>query len=60
MQKIAKGRRLGENHQFAVLTDHEVEQLRQMRDEGATWQKLADTFEVAKRTVRDICAGRRR
>jgi len=60
MKKNPKGRRVGENHQFAILTNGEVELLRQLREEGRTWQWLADKFEVAKRTVRDICAYRRR
>lgn len=60
VQKIAKGRRKGENHQFAILTNGEVELVRQLREEGMTWDKLAEKFEVAKRTIRDICAYRRR
>lgn len=60
MKKIAKGRRVGEMHQFAVLTNGEVELLRQCREEGMTWKQLAEKFEVAIRTVRDICAYRRR
>ena len=60
MQKIAKGRRMGEDHQNAVLTNGEVELMRQAREDGMTWDKLSEKFEVAKRTVRDICNYRRR
>lgn len=60
MKKIAKGRRMGEQHQNAVLTDDEVQMLRDLREGGMTWAALAEKFEVAKRTVRDICAYRRR
>lgn len=61
MKKIAKGRRTGQDHQNAVLTDGEVELMRQCREKhGMTWAKLAEKFEVPKRTVRDICNYRRR
>lgn len=51
---------MGEAHQNAVLTNAEVELLRQMREDGMTWKKLAEKFEVGIRTARDICAYRRR
>lgn len=60
MQKKAKGRRTGEDHQNAVLTNSEVELLRQCREDGMTWDALVEKFEIAKRTVRDICAYKRR
>lgn len=34
--------------------------MRDLRESGMTWAALAEKFEVAKRTVRDICAYRRR
>lgn len=60
MQKKAKGRRSGENHHNAILTDGEVELLRKCREDGMTWVALAEKFEIAKRTVRDICSYKRR
>lgn len=60
MRKNAKGCRMGEDHQNAVLTNSEVEMLRKYREEGKTWQWLVDKFEVPKRTVRDICSYKRR
>ncbi len=60
MQKNAKGCRMGEDHQNAVLTNDEVELLRKCRDDGMTWQQLVDKFEIPKRTVRDICSYKRR
>lgn len=60
MQKKANSRRGGENHHNAVLTDGEVELLRKYREEGMTWLQLVEKFEVPKRTVRDICAYKRR
>lgn len=58
--RTLKGRPTGERHPMAVLSDHEVELMRQLRDEGMTWNWLAEKFEVPKRTVRDICTYKRR
>lgn len=61
MQKIAKGRRLGEDHQNAILSNHEIEQLRRLReDDGLTYDKLADKFEISKSAVAKICQYNRR
>ena len=54
------GMRVGQDHQNAKLSDEEVEQLLVLRAEGWGWRRLAAKFEVSKRTVRDIVAGRRR
>jgi hypothetical protein len=54
------GRRIGETHHKAVLTDHEVELLLQLREEGMTYTWLAEKFEIPKMTVRSICRGRTR
>jgi hypothetical protein len=59
-RRVNKGRRVGEEHPNAILTDAEVERMRQLREEGKTWDWLVEKFEVPKRTVRDICAYRRR
>lgn len=61
MQKQGSNRRRGEEHHFAVLTDAQVERIRQMH-EGGGWSygALAEKFDVAKSTVFDICTHRRR
>lgn len=60
-RRTAQGRRIGEEHPNAVLTDGEVELMRQLREvDGWTWDRLVEKFEVPKRTVRDICNYRRR
>lgn len=59
-RRVNKGRRVGEEHQNAILTDAEVDLMRQLRESGKTWNWLVEKFEVPKRTVRDICAYRRR
>lgn len=55
-----RGQRIGESHPRAVLTDHEVGLLLELRDEGYSYGWLAKTFEVHKQTVAKICTGVRR
>lgn len=61
MKKIAKGRRTGQDHPNAVLTDGEVEQLRQCREVlGMTYAQISEKMEVPKSTVAKICQYNRR
>ncbi len=62
-----KGQRIGEGHPRAVLTDHEVDLLLELRAEcdalgrpkySLAW--LAAKFDVHKQTVAKIVAGHRR
>lgn len=55
-----RGMRIGESHPGAVLTDHEVDLLLELRDEGYSYSWLASKFEVSKGTVAKICTGQRR
>jgi len=55
-----KGRRIGEDHPRAVLTNHEVDMIFELREIGWGYKRLAAKFEVSKRTIRDILKGRRR
>jgi ribosome-binding protein aMBF1 (putative translation factor) len=56
-----RGYRVGEDHQAAVLTDAEVELVRELREAGGwTYDALAEKFGVGKSTVADICTYRRR
>lgn len=56
-----KGSRVGETHHRARLTDHDVDLIRDLREEyGLTYQEIADKFEISKSTVRDIVKCRRR
>lgn len=50
-----RGLRVGQDHQRAKLTDHDVELMRQMREEGSTYAALATMFEVSKSTAYGIC-----
>lgn len=54
------GRRIGEDQTGAKLTNHEVDLLLTMREEGMGYGRLAKVFEVSKSLVRDIVKGRRR
>lgn len=67
LQKIAKmiavndlGLAIGESHPRAVLTNHEVDLLLELRAEGLSYGRLAVIFEVHKGTVAKICSGQRR
>jgi hypothetical protein len=55
-----RGNRIGESNPSAVLSDHEVDLMLQLRDEGKSYGWLADKFEVPRPTVQSICNGRRR
>jgi hypothetical protein len=50
----------GENHHRAKLTDHEVEQMRQLHGEGYGYGKLAKMFDVSKSHARNLCLVRQR
>jgi transcriptional regulator len=55
-----KGVRVGEDHQRATLTDHDVELMRQLREEGLGYKRLAKMFDTSVRNVRDIVNYKRR
>jgi predicted DNA-binding protein (UPF0251 family) len=54
------GRRVGQDHQNAKLTDREVEMIRTLHSEGMGYKCLAEKFGVAKSTVASICKYQRR
>ena len=57
----ARGNRVGEDHRLAVLTDAEVELVRQLHEaDGLTYEALAEKFGVSKSTIAGICQYRRR
>ena len=53
----ARGLRIGESHPRAVLTDHEVDLLLELRAERKSYGWLAVTFEISKSQVARICRG---
>lgn len=56
-----RGRRVGETHYSAKLSDHEVNLIREMYEEGdITIYRLAKIFEIAKSHCWDIVHYRKR
>lgn len=55
-----RGQRIGESHPRAVLTDHEVELLIELRSEGYSYRWLAEKFEITKMHAWRICMGVKR
>lgn len=55
------GLRIGQCHHRAVLTDAEVELVREMHEnDGMSYKTLANKFEVSKGTIAKICRYERR
>ena len=55
-----EGRRVGEYHHSAKLTDHDIDLIRQLHSEGLGYTEIAVKFETSKYTVRDYVTCRRR
>lgn len=55
-----RGLRIGEDHQRAKLTDHEVELLLRLHALGWTYADLGRKFEVSKSYARKLCIGAKR
>lgn len=60
VQLNERGNRIGESNPNAVLTDHEVSLMLQLREEGYSYGWLATKFECSKSAVQSICNGSRR
>jgi hypothetical protein len=57
----AKGRRVGDSHHNAQLTNEEIDTLLNLHFvEGWGYRRLAAKFEVSKSSVRNYCLGRAR
>lgn len=54
------GLRIGEDHPKARYTNHEVDLVLQLHDQGAGYGKIAAKMDMPKSTVQDFCNGRRR
>ena len=54
------GRRIGESHPNTKLTDHDVELILALVDEGLSYTSVAEKFEVSKECVWKIVHGHRR
>ena len=54
------GRRIGESHPRAGLTDHDVELVLALVEAGLSYAEIAEKFEVSKSCIAHIATGRRR
>ncbi|HEY5993927.1 MAG TPA: helix-turn-helix domain-containing protein [Gallionellaceae bacterium] len=54
------GKRIGETHGMAKLTDHEIDLVRQLKEEGMPAAEIAEKFEVSKRYVYKLANFERR
>ncbi|CAB4124490.1 hypothetical protein UFOVP61_11 [uncultured Caudovirales phage] len=59
------GKRIGEDHHRAKLSNADVDLVFYLREAGLSYQQIADKFDdipggVSKSTVRDVLSGRRR
>lgn len=55
-----KGYPIGEDHHRAILTDHEVDLVFDLRDEGLSLGRIAKAMEVSKSCIAKILSGRTR
>lgn len=55
-----RGLRIGEDHPNAKLSNVQIDELLNMREEGASYTELAKRFGVCKSAVRHYCNGARR
>lgn len=54
------GIRIGQYHQRAKLSDHDVELIRQLAEQGICYKAIATKFEISWVTVGRICRFERR
>ena len=55
------GRRIGEDHQHARLTNEQVDRIRDLHElHGLKYSQLAEMFQVSKSMIAGVCQYRRR
>ncbi len=55
-----RGSRVGETHHRAVLSDQDVDMIRDLYETGLSYRQIADKFEISKSHARDVIKCRRR
>lgn len=56
-----QGKRIGQGHQFAKLTDEQVDRIRDLHEEhNLSYSQLAAMYQVSKSVIAGICQYRRR
>lgn len=61
----AHGKRIGQDHHRAKLTDADIDQIFELREAGLSYLEIANKFDditdgISRSTIRDILKGRRR
>lgn len=56
----ATGRRIGQTHPRAVLTDHEVDLVMELLEAGLSYRQVAEKMGLSKSGIAHIATGRRR
>ena len=56
----ASGCRIGQDSHMAKYTDHDIELVLRMRDEGFSYGKIAAIMDMPKSTVHAIATGKQR
>lgn len=53
----SRGYRVGEGHQRAILSDHEIDLVRELHEapHNLGYKRLSIIFEMSKSAIRDIC-----
>lgn len=54
------GKRIGQYHTNAKLTDHDCDLIIQLAEQGMSYSTIADKFDVTKGCICHIVTGRRR
>lgn len=54
------GKRIGEDHYNAKYSNHEIDQVNELKDSGLGYKRISKIMEMPIRTVRDIVSGKRR
>ena len=54
------GRRIGEDHPKARLTNFQVDRVFELRERGWSYTKIANKFKVSRECIRSICLCRTR
>jgi hypothetical protein len=55
-----KGRRIGEDHPLARFSNHDIDLMQRLKDEGVSLRRIAEIMECSVDQVKSVSCGRRR
>jgi len=55
-----RGRRIGEDHPRAKLSNHEIDLMQELFEEGMTLREAAEKFDISKKHASEIRSGKKR